>query len=239
MSDGDVAAFTHLGPTVRDALSERGFSTPTAPQRLAIPPLSAGQNTLVIAPTGSGKTETAMLPSSTTSSTARTARGFGALYVTRFERSTATCSSASSGGVSTRARGRGSPRRYDPVRTREAGRRSAGRPDHDARDAAGDADRRAAAGRTSGRLPRRDRRGPRTRGVETRCPARGRRRATPKSGGEIQRIGLSATVGDPRKSGTSRAADPARYGRSTSGATSTSPSANRRSPRKTSNSQGG
>ncbi|WP_290814674.1 DEAD/DEAH box helicase [Halovivax sp.] len=62
MIDGDAAAFTHLGPTVRDALSERGFSTPTPPQRLAIPPLAAGENTLVIAPTGSGKTETAMLP---------------------------------------------------------------------------------------------------------------------------------------------------------------------------------
>jgi len=62
MTDGDVAAFTHLGATVRGALSERGFSQPTAPQRLAIPPLSAGENTLVIAPTGSGKTETAMLP---------------------------------------------------------------------------------------------------------------------------------------------------------------------------------
>ncbi|AGB16183.1 Lhr-like helicase [Halovivax ruber XH-70] len=62
MTDGDAAAFTHLGPTVREALSDRGFSTPTAPQRLAIPPLADGENTLVIAPTGSGKTETAMLP---------------------------------------------------------------------------------------------------------------------------------------------------------------------------------
>ncbi|TYT63507.1 DEAD/DEAH box helicase [Natrialba swarupiae] len=83
MSDGDVAAFTHLGPTVRDALSERGFSTPTAPQRLAIPPLSAGQNTLVIAPTGSGKTETAMLPVFDHLVDGEgPPEGFGALYVT-------------------------------------------------------------------------------------------------------------------------------------------------------------
>ncbi|MEY7849647.1 DEAD/DEAH box helicase [Natrarchaeobius sp. A-rgal3] len=83
MSEGDVAAFTHLGSTVRDALSERGFSTPTAPQRLAIPPLSAGQNTLVIAPTGSGKTETAMLPvfDHLVAGEGPPA-GFGALYVT-------------------------------------------------------------------------------------------------------------------------------------------------------------
>ncbi|WP_248896243.1 DEAD/DEAH box helicase [Haloplanus halobius] len=55
-------AFTHLGERVRAALSERGFSTPTEPQRRAIPPLAAGENALVLAPTGTGKTETAMLP---------------------------------------------------------------------------------------------------------------------------------------------------------------------------------
>ncbi|EMA42144.1 DEAD/H associated domain-containing protein [Halococcus morrhuae DSM 1307] len=58
----DLAAFTHLGEQVRAALSERGFTTPTEPQRKAIPPLADGQDGLVIAPTGTGKTETAMLP---------------------------------------------------------------------------------------------------------------------------------------------------------------------------------
>ncbi|GAB3664814.1 DEAD/DEAH box helicase [Halopiger thermotolerans] len=83
MTDGDVAAFTHLGSTVRGALSERGFSTPTAPQRLAIPPLAAGQNTLVIAPTGSGKTETAMLPVfDHLVADDGPPEGFGALYIT-------------------------------------------------------------------------------------------------------------------------------------------------------------
>ncbi len=81
MTDGDVAAFTHLGATVREALSERGFSTPTAPQRLAIPPLAAGENTLVIAPTGSGKTETAMLPVFDHLLT-EPQEGIGALYIT-------------------------------------------------------------------------------------------------------------------------------------------------------------
>jgi ATP-dependent Lhr-like helicase len=55
-------AFTHLGRSVRAALSERGFDTPTEPQRRAIPAIAAGRNALVLAPTGTGKTETAMLP---------------------------------------------------------------------------------------------------------------------------------------------------------------------------------
>ncbi|MBP1922834.1 ATP-dependent Lhr-like helicase [Halorubrum alkaliphilum] len=55
-------AFANLGTEVREALSEQGFSTPTEPQQKAIPPLSDGRNALVLAPTGTGKTETAMLP---------------------------------------------------------------------------------------------------------------------------------------------------------------------------------
>jgi len=59
--EGD-AVFAHLGDAVRSALSDRGFTTPTEPQRRAIPPIADGEDALVIAPTGSGKTETAMLP---------------------------------------------------------------------------------------------------------------------------------------------------------------------------------
>jgi ATP-dependent Lhr-like helicase len=77
-------AFTHLHPRVREALSERGFSTPTEPQRRAIPPLASGQNTLVIAPTGTGKTETAMLPvfSEICGMSEADREGISALYVT-------------------------------------------------------------------------------------------------------------------------------------------------------------
>ena len=57
-----AGAFAALGPAVRAALSERGFDAPTEPQRRAIGPLAAGDDALVVAPTGSGKTETAMLP---------------------------------------------------------------------------------------------------------------------------------------------------------------------------------
>jgi len=78
---GGVAAFTTLGDEVREALSERGFETPTEPQRRALPALAAGRNVLVVAPTGSGKTETAMLP--VFDSLVGTDRhGIGALYIT-------------------------------------------------------------------------------------------------------------------------------------------------------------
>ncbi|MDZ5811720.1 DEAD/DEAH box helicase [Halorubrum sp. AD140] len=81
-------AFAHLGSEVRAALSEQGFSTPTEPQREAIPPLAAGRNALVLAPTGTGKTETAMLPVFDAVVAARDAPGaqprpgISALYIT-------------------------------------------------------------------------------------------------------------------------------------------------------------
>ncbi|WP_435116158.1 DEAD/DEAH box helicase [Halolamina sp. C58] len=82
MENAGADAFTHLGPAVREALSERGFSTPTEPQRRAIPPLAAGENALVIAPTGTGKTETAMLPVLDQIAAAEERHGISALYIT-------------------------------------------------------------------------------------------------------------------------------------------------------------
>ena len=76
-----VSAFAALGERVRAALSERGFETPTAPQRAAIPPLADGGNALVVAPTGSGKTETAMLPVFDVLAD-QERFGIGALYIT-------------------------------------------------------------------------------------------------------------------------------------------------------------
>ncbi len=61
-SASGVDVFRLLESDVRAALSARGFTTPTAPQQEAIPPLVAGDHSLVVAPTGSGKTEAAMLP---------------------------------------------------------------------------------------------------------------------------------------------------------------------------------
>ncbi|XVH31315.1 DEAD/DEAH box helicase [Haloferacaceae archaeon DSL9] len=75
-------AFTHLGSRLREALSERGFSTPTEPQRKAIPPLADGDNALVLAPTGTGKTETAMLPVFDAIVESGAPEGIAALYIT-------------------------------------------------------------------------------------------------------------------------------------------------------------
>ena len=75
-------AFARLSDPVREALSARGFTTPTEPQRRALPPLTRGQDALVIAPTGSGKTETAILPVLSAISEREPTHGFQALYVT-------------------------------------------------------------------------------------------------------------------------------------------------------------
>ena len=84
MTDGEsprAAAFGALGAKVREALSERGFETPTEPQGRAIPALERGENVLVVSPTGSGKTETAMLPVFDALA-GEECFGIGALYVT-------------------------------------------------------------------------------------------------------------------------------------------------------------
>ncbi len=54
--------FNLLAEPVRRALAELGFTEPTLPQILAFPLVLAGKNVLLIAPTGSGKTEAVLLP---------------------------------------------------------------------------------------------------------------------------------------------------------------------------------
>ncbi len=54
--------FDLLDSRIRDALSELGMTTPTVTQAKALPIILSGNHTLVIAPTGTGKTESAMLP---------------------------------------------------------------------------------------------------------------------------------------------------------------------------------
>src|SRR5260370_13957798 len=55
-------AFALLSPRLKGMLHETGISTPTPPQVEATPLIAQGDNVLIIAPTGSGKTEAALLP---------------------------------------------------------------------------------------------------------------------------------------------------------------------------------
>ncbi len=54
--------FESLHPILREVLEEKGIFEPTEPQRKVIPFILEGRNVLLISPTGSGKTEAAMLP---------------------------------------------------------------------------------------------------------------------------------------------------------------------------------
>jgi ATP-dependent Lhr-like helicase len=74
--------FNMLAKPVREALNESGFSEPTLPQILAFPPILAGQNVLLIAPTGSGKTEAALLPIFSNFVQQRSEVGISIVYIT-------------------------------------------------------------------------------------------------------------------------------------------------------------
>jgi ATP-dependent Lhr-like helicase len=54
--------FSNLSKPMRMAIHERGFHEPTEPQIAAIPLILEGKNVLLMAPTGTGKTEAAFLP---------------------------------------------------------------------------------------------------------------------------------------------------------------------------------
>jgi len=58
----DQNAFQLLSPPLLAALKERGFESPTDPQEKLVPIVREGRNALLMAPTGTGKTEAALLP---------------------------------------------------------------------------------------------------------------------------------------------------------------------------------
>lgn len=55
-------AFQLFSPPLVTALKERGFEAPTDPQEKLFPIVKEGKNALLMAPTGTGKTEAALLP---------------------------------------------------------------------------------------------------------------------------------------------------------------------------------
>jgi len=57
-----MSVFELLPERIRRLVEERGFISPTDPQAMGIEPILSGKNVLIIAPTGTGKTEAAILP---------------------------------------------------------------------------------------------------------------------------------------------------------------------------------
>src|SRR3989344_5858232 len=54
--------FNNFSPAMQKLIKEKGFIEPTLPQKMGIPEILKGRNVMILAPTGYGKTETAMLP---------------------------------------------------------------------------------------------------------------------------------------------------------------------------------
>lgn len=77
-------AFELLDPGIRDALSRLGMTSPTDTQQKAIPAILNNKNVLLIAPTGTGKTESAMLPTmhGLLQMTSEERAGISVLYIT-------------------------------------------------------------------------------------------------------------------------------------------------------------
>jgi len=82
-----TSVFELLDQRIRDILLANGFQQPTEPQQKAILPILQGRNILLIAPTGLGKTEAALLPLfhqllHKQSSDEKKERGISIIYVT-------------------------------------------------------------------------------------------------------------------------------------------------------------
>jgi len=71
-----------LAKPVQNVLEELGLSEPTEPQVKAIPPILKGENVLLVAPTGSGKTEAVLLPTFSKILDQPRRHGISALYIT-------------------------------------------------------------------------------------------------------------------------------------------------------------
>jgi ATP-dependent Lhr-like helicase len=76
------SVFSLLHQSVQEALAASAIRQPTAPQEAAIPAILSGSNVLLIAPTGSGKTEAALLPILNELYRLEDRQGISVLYIT-------------------------------------------------------------------------------------------------------------------------------------------------------------
>lgn len=82
MSFGNI--FDTFDPRIQTALEKQGFTAPTEPQEKVFPYIMKGDHTFLIAPTGSGKTESAVLPifNAILAKSKEQRTGISALYIT-------------------------------------------------------------------------------------------------------------------------------------------------------------
>ena len=76
------SSFESLTPAVRGLLAQTGITEPTPPQVQAWPLIARGEDVLIVAPTGSGKTEAALLPLLGRLASEGHGEGISLLYIT-------------------------------------------------------------------------------------------------------------------------------------------------------------
>ncbi len=82
IQDSESNVLRLLAKPIQDALEGAGILKSTEPQRKAIPQILSGENVLLIAPTGSGKTEACLLPVLSRFLDNRSEHGISILYIT-------------------------------------------------------------------------------------------------------------------------------------------------------------